>query len=69
MIAIEDQSKAVSQPQSRQSSPSGFFRTYGLQIGIFCVLLVIWGLFVIGAPETIVEALGFILLARPLVKG
>ena len=56
MTAVEDQSKAVSQTRSRQSSSSGFFRTYGLQIGIFCVLLVIWGLFVIGAPETFLSS-------------
>ncbi len=31
-------------------------RQYGLQIGITCVLLVIWGLFVLGAPETFLQS-------------
>jgi simple sugar transport system permease protein len=52
MTTIENQARPIGQTQSWQSHASRFFRTYGLQIGIFCVLLVIWGLFVIGAPQT-----------------
>ncbi len=36
----------------RPVSLGRFARRYGLQIGIVCVLLVIWALFVIGAPKT-----------------
>jgi simple sugar transport system permease protein len=52
MTAVENQAKAVSTKPSWRSGVSKLARTYGLQIGIFCVLLVIWGLFVIGAPQT-----------------
>jgi simple sugar transport system permease protein len=52
MTAIEDQAQGASQARSWRSDAGSLLRTYGLQIGIFCVLLVIWGLFVIGAPET-----------------
>ncbi len=52
MIGIE-KAKAITSKRSWQGSSIGkLARTYGLQIGIFCVLLVIWGLFVIGAPQT-----------------
>jgi len=33
-----------------------FVRAYGLQIGIVCVLLAIWGLFIIGAPKTFLSS-------------
>jgi simple sugar transport system permease protein len=50
---IEEQvPKVVGQKRSLQSSLTRFARRYGLQIGIFCVLLVIWIFFVIGAPRT-----------------
>ena len=52
MTAIENQANAASPKPSWRSGVGRFARTYGLQIGIFCVLLVIWGLFVIGAPRT-----------------
>ena len=51
MTAIENQANAASPKPSWRSGVGRFARTYGLQIGIFCVLLVIWGLFVIGAPR------------------
>jgi simple sugar transport system permease protein len=53
---VEDQAKAVRQSRPWQSSASGLARAYGLQIGIVCVLLVIWLLFVIGAPETFLSS-------------
>jgi simple sugar transport system permease protein len=52
MSTMENQAKAVRTKPSWRSSASKTARTYGLQIGIFCVLLVIWGLFVVGAPQT-----------------
>jgi simple sugar transport system permease protein len=52
MTIVENQAKAVVKKPSWHSRASRLARTYGLQIGIFCVLLVIWGLFVIGAPQT-----------------
>jgi simple sugar transport system permease protein len=52
MTAMENRAKSVSPKPSWRNSIGRFARTYGLQIGIFCVLLVIWGLFVIGAPRT-----------------
>lgn len=48
----EDQAGAVSQRRLWQGSLARFARRYGLQIGIVCVLLVMWGFFVIGAPRT-----------------
>jgi simple sugar transport system permease protein len=54
---IEEQApKAVSQKRSLQDSLARIFRSYGLQIGIVCVLLVIWMFFVIGAPETFLSS-------------
>jgi simple sugar transport system permease protein len=52
MSTMEHQANAVRTKPSWRSSASKTARTYGLQIGIFCVLLVIWGLFVVGAPQT-----------------
>ena len=49
---LEDQAVAISQRRLWQDSISRFARRYGLQIGIVCVLLAIWALFVIGAPKT-----------------
>ncbi len=48
----EDQAGAISQRRLWQGSLVRFARRYGLQIGIVCVLLVIWALFLIGAPRT-----------------
>ena len=49
---VEDQSAAISRGQLWQGSLTRFGRRYGLQIGIVCVLLLIWALFIIGAPRT-----------------
>jgi simple sugar transport system permease protein len=49
---VEDQAGAISQRRMWQSSLVRFARRYGLQIGIICVLLVIWAFFVVGAPRT-----------------
>jgi simple sugar transport system permease protein len=49
---VEDQAGAISQRRLWQGSLARFARRYGLQIGIICVLLVIWAFFVIGAPRT-----------------
>ena len=49
---VEDQAGAVSPRRFWQGSLARFARRYGLQIGIVCVLLVMWGFFVIGAPRT-----------------
>jgi simple sugar transport system permease protein len=49
---VEDQAGAISQRRLWQGSLARFARRYGLQIGIVCVLLVIWAFFVIGAPRT-----------------
>lgn len=50
---VEEQApKAISQRRSLQVSLTRVARRYGLQIGIVCVLLVIWILFIIGAPGT-----------------
>jgi simple sugar transport system permease protein len=48
----EDQAGAISQRRLWQGSLVRFGRRYGLQIGIVCVLLFIWALFIIGAPGT-----------------
>ncbi|MBN1976642.1 MAG: ABC transporter permease [Anaerolineae bacterium] len=48
--------KAVGQQQSWHSKVSKAARSYGLQIGIFFVLLVIWALFIVGAPETFLSS-------------
>jgi simple sugar transport system permease protein len=52
MTALENQSPAGSPNRPWRSDVIRIARSYGLQIGIFCVLLVIWGLFVLGAPTT-----------------
>jgi simple sugar transport system permease protein len=49
---VEDQAGAISQRRLWQDSLVRFARRYGLQIGIVCVLLVMWGFFVVGAPRT-----------------
>ena len=49
---VEDQAGAISQRRLWQGSLVRFARRYGLQIGIVCVLLLIWAFFVIGAPRT-----------------
>jgi hypothetical protein len=53
---VEDQAGAISRRRLRQDSLVKFARRYGLQIGIVCVLLVIWGFFVIGAPRTFLSS-------------
>ncbi|MBN1815572.1 MAG: ABC transporter permease [Anaerolineae bacterium] len=52
MTVTGNRAKAVGPKPSWRGDVSKLARTYGLQIGIFCVLLVIWGLFVVGAPQT-----------------
>jgi simple sugar transport system permease protein len=50
---VEEQApKAVSQKRSFRDSLTRFGRRYGLQIGIFFVFLVIWAIFIMGAPDT-----------------
>ncbi len=49
---VKDQARAISRKRLWQGSLVKFARRYGLQIGIICVLLVIWAFFVIGAPKT-----------------
>jgi simple sugar transport system permease protein len=49
---VEDQAGAISRRRLWQSSVVRFARRYGLQIGIVCVLLVMWAFFVVGAPGT-----------------
>ena len=50
---VEEQAqKAVSQKRSFRDGLTRFGRQYGMQIGIFFVLLVIWAIFIIGAPDT-----------------
>jgi len=55
MTAIENQTEASIPKRWWRSRVSKFARQYGLQIGIFCVLLVIWGLFILGAPQTFLQ--------------
>jgi len=54
MTSHEDPAVALSQQRRLlwEDGLTRFARRYGLQIGIICVLLVIWGLFIIGAPAT-----------------
>ena len=52
MTVLEDQSPVSSPHRPWRIDVVRIARSYGLQIGIFCVLLVIWGLFVLGAPTT-----------------
>ena len=55
-MTVTQNAKAVSQEQSWRSKASKTARSYGLQIGIFFVLLVIWALFIIGAPKTFLSS-------------
>ncbi len=52
MTSREDPAMAVSRRRLWQDDLSRLAHKYGLQLGIICVLLAIWGLFVIGAPAT-----------------
>ena len=49
---VEDPAVAISRRRLWLGGLARFGRRYGLQIGIVCVLLVIWALFIIGAPQT-----------------
>jgi simple sugar transport system permease protein len=50
---VEEQApKPTSQKRSLRSSLTMFARRYGMQIGIFCVFLIIWAIFITGAPST-----------------
>jgi len=49
---VKDQAGAISRRRLWQGSLVRFARRYGLQIGIVCVLLVMWAFFIIGAPRT-----------------
>jgi simple sugar transport system permease protein len=50
---VEEQApEAIVRRESLQASLARTARSHGLQIGIICVLLLIWILFVIGAPLT-----------------
>jgi simple sugar transport system permease protein len=50
---VEEQApKAISQKRSVRSRLGRIARRYGLQIGIFCVFLAIWAIFIVGAPQT-----------------
>jgi simple sugar transport system permease protein len=53
---VEDQAGVVGQRRSPQDTLVRFARRHGLQIGIVCVFLAIWALFVIGAPETFLSS-------------
>ncbi|MBC8447063.1 MAG: ABC transporter permease [Chloroflexi bacterium] len=44
------------EPARRSANLARVARTYGLQIGIVCVLLAIWGVFIIGAPQTFLSS-------------
>jgi simple sugar transport system permease protein len=48
--------KALDQRPLLRGSLARAARQYGLQIGIFCVLLAIWAFFVIGAPQTFLSS-------------
>jgi simple sugar transport system permease protein len=52
MAGMEKVEMITSKRSWQGSSISRFARAYGLQIGIFCVLLAIWGIFIVGAPRT-----------------
>lgn len=49
---VQDQAEAIRQRRSWHDSVVRFGRRYGLQIGIICVLLLMWALFILGAPKT-----------------
>jgi len=44
------------EPAPRSASLIRLARTFGLQIGIICVLLLLWGIFLIGAPRTFLSS-------------
>jgi simple sugar transport system permease protein len=44
--------KPIGQKRSFRRGLAMFARRYGLQIGIFCVFLAIWAIFILGAPDT-----------------
>ena len=49
---VEGQAEAISQRRLWQGSLARLARRYGLQIGIVCVFLAMWALFIVGAPKT-----------------
>ena len=49
---VEDPTVAISQRRLWQGGLARSARRYGLQIGIVCVFLALWALFIIGAPRT-----------------
>ena len=51
-MAGVEKAKAISRGQLWRGRAGKAARAYGQQIGIFFVLLVIWALFIVGAPET-----------------
>jgi simple sugar transport system permease protein len=55
MVTTEN-AKTIDKEQTLRSNVGKLARSYGLQIGIFFVLLVIWALFIIGAPETFLSS-------------
>jgi simple sugar transport system permease protein len=57
MNAKIDADKKVSTPKSRQVGLAKWARRHGLQIGIVAVGLIIWILFVFGAPRTFLSPL------------
>ena len=55
MVTTEN-AKTIDKERTLRSNVGKLARSYGMQIGIFFVLLVIWALFIIGAPETFLES-------------
>jgi simple sugar transport system permease protein len=55
-MVTTEKAKIMSQEQTLRGQVGKIARSYGLQIGIFFVLLVIWALFIIGAPETFLSS-------------
>ncbi len=55
MTTTENQAAATITKRLWRSKAGKIARQYGLQIGIFCVFLVIWGLFILGAPQTFLK--------------
>jgi len=53
---VEDPAVAISRRRLGQSSLVRFARKHGLQIGIVCVFLAIWALFIVGAPGTFLSS-------------
>ncbi len=56
MTVTENSAEATRPKPSWRSRAGKIARRYGLQIGIFCVLLIIWGLFILGAPQTFLQS-------------